>query len=37
LARRNIVVRLVKLGRVVAQGLVGLLLRSRVEGDSTIS
>jgi hypothetical protein len=34
---RNIEVRQARLGRVVAQDLVGLLLRSKVERSSTIS
>ena len=34
---RNIVVRQVKLGQAVAQDLGGLLLRSKVERNSTIS
>jgi hypothetical protein len=36
-SRRNIVVHQVKLGQVVAQNLVGLLLRPKVERSLTIS
>ena len=36
-SRRNIEVHQARLGQVVAQDLVGLLLRSKVEGNSMIS
>ena len=36
-SRRNIGVRQAKLGQVVAQDLIGLLLRSKVDGRSMIS
>jgi hypothetical protein len=36
-SRQNIEVHQAKLGQVVAQNLVGLLLRSKVERNSTIS